>query len=148
MIAADMPPSDIVVTATRPADQSADERLGAIIIGADRIRQSGSGRIEDALSRVAGLQSFRRSDSRSANPSAQGLTLRGLGGNASSRTLVMLDGIPITDPFFGYVPLSAIDPRRVDRITVMRGAGGGAFGSAVAGTIGIESTPGGGNCGF
>lgn len=141
MIAADMPPSDIVVTATRPADQSADERLGAIIIGADRIRQSGSGRIEDALSRVAGLQSFRRSDSRSANPSAQGLTLRGLGGNASSRTLVMLDGIPITDPFFGYVPLSAIDPRRVDRITVMRGAGGGAFGSAVAGTIGIESKP-------
>lgn len=141
MIAADISPSEIVVTATRPADQSADERLGAILIGADRVGQSASGRIEVALSRVAGLQSFRRSDSRSANPSAQGLTLRGLGGNASSRTLVLLDGIPIADPFFGYVPLSAIDTRRVDRITVMRGAGGGAFGSAVAGTIGIESTP-------
>lgn len=141
MIAADTPPAEIVVTATRSADQSADERLGAIVIGADRIAQSASGRIEDALSRVAGLQSFRRSDSRSANPSAQGLTLRGLGGNASSRTLVLLDGIPIADPFFGYIPWSAIDPRRIDRITVMRGAGGGAFGSAVAGTIGLESTP-------
>ena len=60
MIAADTPPAEIVVTATRSADQSADERLGAIVIGADRIAQSASGRIEDALSRVAGLQSFTR----------------------------------------------------------------------------------------
>ena len=35
MIAADTPPADIVVTATRPADQSADERLGVIVIGAE-----------------------------------------------------------------------------------------------------------------
>ena len=85
------------------------------------------------------MQSFRRSDSRAANPSAQGLTLRGLGGNASSRTLVLLDGIPIADPFFGYVPLSALDPQRLSSIAVMRGAGGGAFGSAVAGTIALET---------
>ena len=91
------------------------------------------------LVRIPSLQSFRRSDSRAANPSAQGLTLRGLGGNASSRTLVLLDGIPIADPFFGYVPLSAIDPHQLSSIAAMRGAGGGAFGSAVAGTIALET---------
>ena len=67
-----------------------------------------SGRIEDVLSNVAGFQQFRRSDSRSSNPSAQGVTLRALGGNATSRALALLDGVPIADPFFGYVPLSSI----------------------------------------
>ncbi|HBQ54524.1 MAG TPA: hypothetical protein DD790_08550, partial [Erythrobacter sp.] len=62
---------------------------------------------------VAGFQQFRRSDSRSANASAQGATLRALGGNATSRALVLLDGVPMSDPFFGYIPFSAIAPERL-----------------------------------
>ncbi|WP_375395895.1 TonB-dependent receptor plug domain-containing protein, partial [uncultured Sphingomonas sp.] len=72
---------------------------GTTIIGRDRLKGDASGRVEDVLSDVAGLAQFRRSDSRSANPSAQGITLRSLGGNATSRTLVLFDGIPIADPF-------------------------------------------------
>ena len=99
-----------------------------------------SGRIEDGLSNVAGLQQFRRSDSRSANPSAQGLTLRALGGNASARTLVLLDGVPMADPFFGFIPFSAIAPERLSSAQVTRGGGSGAFGAgAVAGTINLTS---------
>jgi len=81
-------------------------------IGRDAILSTSSGRLEDALENVAGFQQFRRSDSRSSNPSAQGVTLRALGGNATSRALVLLDGVPMTDPFFGYVPLSAMAPER------------------------------------
>lgn len=125
----------IVVTGQRLDEDD----VGAIAITRRTIEEAASGRIEDALATVPGLQSFRRSDSRSSNPSAQGLTLRGLGGNASSRTLVLLDGIPIADPFFGFVPLSALDPDRIGRISIVKGAGGGQFGSAVAGTISIES---------
>ena len=89
------------------------------------LTQTVSNRIEDALASVAGFQQFRRSDSRSSNPSAQGVTLRALGGNATSRALVLLDGVPMADPFFGYVPLSAIAPEllasaRVTRIEPMR----------------------------
>ena len=51
----------------------------------ETIIASPSGRIEDVLRNVAGFQQFRRSDSRAANPSAQGVTLRALGGNATSR---------------------------------------------------------------
>ncbi|WP_295639534.1 TonB-dependent receptor [Novosphingobium sp.] len=99
-----------------------------------------SGRIEDALSGVAGFQQFRRSDSRSANPSAQGVTLRALGGNATSRTAVLLDGVPMADPFFGFVPLSAIAPERLASARVTRGGGAGAFAAgAVAGTIDLTS---------
>ncbi len=106
----------------------------------DAIIATGSGRIEDALRNVAGFQQFRRSDSRSSNPSAQGVTLRALGGNATSRALVVLDGVPITDPFFGFVPLSSIAPEQLGRVRVTRGGGSGPFGAgALAGTIELES---------
>lgn len=99
-----------------------------------------SGRIEDVLRNVAGFQQFRRSDSRSSNPSAQGVTLRALGGNATSRALVLLDGVPLADPFFGYIPLSAIAPETLGTIRVTRGGGSGPFGAgALAGTIELES---------
>jgi len=137
---AENPADQIIVTgqplAAPPAMPAYDQQL----IPADRLGTSASGRIEDVLGTVAGFQQFRRSDSRSANPSAQGVTLRALGGNASSRSLVLLDGVPMADPFFGYVPLSAIAPERLARARVTRGGGGGAFGSgAVAGTIELES---------
>lgn len=113
---------------------------GSIAIGRNRLTASASGKIETILTDVAGFQQFRRSDSRSANPSAQGATLRALGGNASSRTLVLLDGIPIADPFFGYIPFNALVPERLAQIRVTRGGGVGAFGAgAVAGTIELAS---------
>ena len=106
----------------------------------DVIIASPSGRIEDVLRGVAGFQQFRRSDSRSSNPSAQGVTLRALGGNATSRALVLLDAVPIADPFFGYIPLSAIAPETLGQIRVTRGGGSGPFGAgALAGTIELES---------
>ncbi len=106
----------------------------------ERTAASASGRLDDVLGAVAGFQQFRRSDSRSSNPTAQGVTLRGLGGNASSRTLVLLDGVPVTDPFFGHVPFVALPAERLGRITVIRGGGTGAFGAgAVAGTIDMTS---------
>ncbi len=109
-------------------------------IGRERLTSAASGRIEDVLSAVAGFQQFRRSDSRSSNPSAQGVTLRALGGNATSRTLVLLDGVPMADPLFGYVPLSALAPERLASVRVTRGGGAGAFGAgAVAGTIELAS---------
>lgn len=113
---------------------------GVSEISAERLQQTASGRIEDALASVAGFQQFRRSDSRAANPSAQGVTLRALGGNATSRTLVLLDGVPMADPFFGYIPLSAIAPERLGMARVIRGGGSGAFGAgAVAGTVDLAS---------
>ena len=58
-------------------------------------------RVEQSLLQVPGLQQFRRSDARSANPTSQGVTLRGLGGNASSRAILVLDDVPQADPFGG-----------------------------------------------
>lgn len=113
---------------------------GSVTIAPDRLRNSASNRIETVLADVAGFQQFRRSDSRSANPSAQGASLRALGGNASSRTLVLLDGVPVADPFFGYIPFNALTPERLALVRVTRGGGIGQFGAgAVAGTVELSS---------
>ena len=131
---------EIVVTGTALAPPPAALVYATQEIGAERLASSASGRLEDALSSVAGFQQFRRSDSRSANPSAQGVTLRSLGGNATSRSLVLLDGVPMADPFFGYIPFSSLAPERLARARVTRGGGAGAFGAgAVAGTIELQS---------
>ena len=138
--APDQLPAPIVVTGRGLSASSALPAYDSVVIDRDRINATASGRIEDALSSVAGFQQFRRSDSRASNPSAQGVTLRALGGNATSRTLVLLDGVPMADPFFGYIPLSAITPGTLASARVTRGGGAGAFGAgAVAGTIDLTS---------
>jgi outer membrane receptor protein involved in Fe transport len=138
----DLPPqsAEIIVTGTAlPAPPGAAAYSG-VTIGRNRLTGTASGRIEDVLKDVAGLAAFRRTDSRTANPTSQGVTLRAIGGNASSRALVLLDGVPIADPFAGYIPWSAIDPAGLASIRVTRGGGAGAFGvGAVAGTLELAS---------
>jgi vitamin B12 transporter len=99
----------------------------------------GSG-AENALRNMPGLQQFRRSDSRSANPSGQGVTMRGLGGNATSRALVTLDGVPQMDPFGGWVSWTGIDTTAASSVVVSSGGGYVRTGpGAVAGLIEIAS---------
>ena len=128
------PVEQIIIVTGRGIE--ADDGLAATrTIGRIEIERSASGRMEDMLRDVAGLASFRRSDSRSAHPTSQGLTLRGLGGNAASRVTLTLDGVPQADPFGGWIAFSALDPHAIDRILVTRGGGI----EAVAGTIAIDS---------
>ena len=131
---------EIVVTGAGLPLPPGTPAYGASLIDRDRLLNDASGRVEDVLADVAGFQQFRRSDSRSANPSAQGATLRALGGNASSRALVLLDGVPQADPFFGYIPFSALTPDRLSAVRITRGGGAGPFGAgAVAGTVEMVS---------
>jgi vitamin B12 transporter len=130
----------IVVTGRGLEQTPATPAYDVIVLEREQIVSGASGRIEDVLNNVAGFQQFRRSDSRSSNPSAQGVTLRALGGNATSRAQVLLDAVPLADPFFGYIPLSAVAPERLESIRVTRGGGTGPFGAgALAGAIELES---------
>lgn len=97
-------------------------------------------RLETALLQAAGLQQFRRSDARTANPTSQGITLRGLGGNASSRVLLVLDDVPQADPFGGWVSWPGYDALNLARVTVRRGAGQVTSGAgALGGVVELDS---------
>ncbi len=131
---------EIVVTGRGLADPAGDIAYSVVALDRERLNSAASGRIEDALKDVAGLQQFRRSDARSTNPTSQGATLRGLGGNAAGRVLVLLDGVPQGDPFAGYINWPLYLPERLGRVRVTRGGGSGAGGAgALAGTIELDS---------
>ena len=127
---------DIVVTGTLPDSKSnASYPVTRIYHG-----NNASDRLETALSQAAGLQQFRRSDARSANPTSQGVTLRGLGGNASSRALLVLDDVPQADPFGGWISWPGYDALQLGSVSVKRGAGQVASSpGALAGVIELDS---------
>lgn len=131
---------DIIVTG-RGLDRAAgEEALDVVVLDRERLTDSASGRLDEILREVPGFQLFRRSDARSANPTSQGATLRALGGNASSRVLLILDGVPQTDPFGGWISWPAFDPERLGEARLTRGGGSGAAGpGSLAGTIELAS---------
>lgn len=132
--------ADIIVTGRGLDPLAGDEAYDVITLERAALTGSASGRVEEALRDVAGLQQFRRSDARSANPTSQGVTLRGLGGNAASRALLMLDGVPQADPFGGWVSWPAFTAERLGSARVTRGGGSGVAGpGALAGTIELAS---------
>lgn len=133
-------PPDVVVVGRGLAVRPGDKAFDVVTIDAARIAENAGNRLESVLADVAGLQQFRRSDSRSANPTSQGISLRGIGGNASSRALLVLDGVPQSDPFGGWVPFPAYATDRIGAIRVTRGGGSGYFGpGALAGTVEIDT---------
>ncbi|MBW8743564.1 MAG: TonB-dependent receptor plug domain-containing protein, partial [Sphingomonas sp.] len=134
------PPAEIVITGEGLGRVAGDAAYDVVTIDRARLTSTASDRIEDVLRDVAGFGQFRRSDSRSAHPTSQGASLRGLGGNASSRAMIVMDGVPQIDPFGGWATFTAFDPARIGQIRVTRGGGSGVYGpGALAGTIEIES---------
>ena len=59
--------------------------------------------LDDRLRDIPGFSLLRRSSSLVAHPTTQGVSLRGIGSSGASRTLVLWDGIPVNDPFGGWV---------------------------------------------
>lgn len=135
-----MPPAAIVITGTALPQAKAERVYTVERIERRQVEQSPSHAVDQLLKQVPGVQLFRRSDSTSGHPTSQGVTLRALGGNASSRALVVLDGVPQTDPFGGWVNWPAYDPQELSGIRVVRGGGSVANGpGALAGTIEMTS---------
>src|SRR5947207_12314350 len=95
-----------------------------------------SDRLDDALERVPGLSLFRRTVSISANVTTEGVSLRSIAPSGASRALVMLDGIPLNDPFGGWVVWTALPYEDIGGTEIVRGAGAGPYGAgALTGTI-------------
>ncbi len=131
----------IIVSADRVPDARASSPFAIKAIDAEELKRAPQLRLDDILrAQIPGFSLFRRSSSRVANPTTQGVTLRNFGPSGAGRTLVLLDGIPLNDPFAGYVPWNQIPPAAVGSVIVTPGGGAGLFGNAaLAGTIFISS---------
>ena len=133
---------EAIVVTGRALTASATERLlGVTVLDEVDLHDTPSRRLEQILLQVPGLQKFRRSDSSRSHPTSHGVTLRGLGGNAASRALLVLDGVPQSDPFGGWINWPAFDPAALAEVRIVRGGGGVAHGpGALAGVIELTSS--------
>ncbi|MDQ6860041.1 MAG: TonB-dependent receptor [Verrucomicrobiota bacterium] len=131
----------IVVSATREPNPAATSPFAIDVLAVEQIRRAPQLRLDDILrAEVPGFSLFRRSSSRVANPTTQGVTLRNFGPSGAGRTLVLVDGIPLNDPFAGYILWNQIPPSATQSVIVTPGGGAGLFGNAaLAGTIFIDS---------
>jgi outer membrane receptor protein involved in Fe transport len=125
----------LVVTASR-TPQGADTVAATLrVLPADTLRHTPAATLDAALRSVPGFGLFRRSDSFSANPTAQGVSLRGLGPSGASRSLLLLDGVPLNDPFGGWVAWSKLPREGLARAEIVPGGGATAWGNAALGGV-------------
>ena len=109
-------------------------------IGRREIASSGALTIDDVLRQVPGFSLFRRSGSLTANPTSQGVSLRGVGANGASRALVMYDGVPLNSPFGGWVYWNRVPSVSVESAEAFNGGTSDLYGSgALGGVINITS---------
>ncbi|MFC6645646.1 TonB-dependent receptor [Granulicella cerasi] len=129
----------VTVTATdRGLANVSDEASSVAVLTPSQLQQAPGLTLDDALHAVAGFQLFRRTSSWTANPTSAGVSLRGLGSTAASRTLVVSDQVPLTDPFGGWVHWNEVPALAVREVDVVRGASSTLYGSsAIAGAIDV-----------
>ncbi|HSK64797.1 MAG TPA: TonB-dependent receptor [Pyrinomonadaceae bacterium] len=109
-------------------------------LGRPELALSGALTVDDVLRQAPGFSLFRRSGGLTANPTTQGVSLRGVGANGASRALVMYDGVPLNSPFGGWVYWNRLPRVNIDGVEVFNGATSDLYGSgALGGVINVTS---------
>lgn len=128
----------VSVTATRSSPAVADPTAAVLEVGAEEVETSAARTLDDLLRRLPGFSLFRRLGSGAAHPTAQGVSLRGIGASGTSRALVLVDGVPVNDPFGGWIYWSRLPSQTVERVEVLRGSGASLWGNyAMGGVVGV-----------
>jgi outer membrane receptor protein involved in Fe transport len=132
----------VTVTATRGERRTGDVPASVSLISREEIKQSPAVVADDVLRQIPTFSLFRRTSSLASHPTAQGVSLRGIGPSGVSRTLVLLDGVPFNDPFGGWVYWSRIPLESADRIEVVDGSTSSLYGNyAMGGVINVVTNP-------
>jgi outer membrane receptor protein involved in Fe transport len=126
---------DVVVSAARSEIKLSETPGSMVRLSRADVVASPSLTVDDMLRQVSGFSLFRRSGSRTANPTSQGVSLRGLGASGPSRALVLEDGIPLIDPFGGWVYWDRIPPIEISSVEVFRGGSSNLYGSDALGGV-------------
>lgn len=125
-----------VTAASRREESVLKAPASVTIFESEDIRRTGAMDIPDLLRHVPGMQVQRY------GPNSVTVWLRGVGALESNNVIVMIDGLPISDPFDGSVDWSALPVRLEDvrRIEVVRGPVSTIYGSgAHSGVVDITT---------
>jgi len=125
----------VVVSATRSEIKLSEVPGSVVQLSQVDLQANAALTVDDMLRQLPGFSLFRRSSSRVANPTTQGVSLRGLGASGPSRALVLEDGIPMVDPFGGWVYWDRIPRAELSSVEVARGGASSLYGSDALGGV-------------
>jgi len=132
----------VQVTAYRAATLVSDVPVSDVQLSREDLQDTPALQLDDDLRQVPGFSLFRRSSSRTANPTTQGVSLRGLGANGASRALVLEDGIPLNDPFGAWVYWDRVPVEEISDVEISQEGGSSLYGSdALGGVVQFVSRP-------
>lgn len=126
---------NVSVTAYRTPMGSLDSPANTRILSSKDLQQSAGITLDSELRQAAGVETFRRSSSLVANPSSQGISLRGLGSTSASRTLVTQDDIPLNDAFAGWIHWEELPELSIRSVEMVRGGASDLYGSSAIGGV-------------
>jgi outer membrane receptor protein involved in Fe transport len=127
------PFEEIVVTATRTPERLQDVPASVSVISLDQIRNSPAQGLDDILRQVPGM-TLDMIGPDVGHPTAYNEGMRGLP-TTETRMLVLLDGVPVNDPFFGYIQWNRIPLDNIDHVEIVRGGGSPLWGNAAMGGV-------------
>ena len=123
----------VVVTAAGSDQRLVDAVAPTSVLTREDLAGSPGLTLDEQLRQIPGFSLLRRSGSLTAHPTSQGVSLRGLGPSGASRTLVLLDGAPLNDPFGGWVQWNRLPLSALESVEVARGSLSQLYGSAAMG---------------
>ena len=124
----------VIITATRSARALTDVPVSASVVTAEQIEDTAAQSLDDVLRHVAGVNLPIQTGTQ-AHPTADNISMRGLGG---IHALVLVDGVPMNDPFFGYIQWGRIPMENIDHVEVVRGGGSPLWGNyAMGGAVNV-----------
>jgi len=129
------PLETVVVSAFRSPLASADSPASTRLVDEQQLKESASPALDGKLRQVPGFELFRRSSSLVANPTTEGVSLRGLGSTAASRSLVLLEDVPLNDPYGGWIHWEELPPLSINSVEVVRGGASDLYGSSAIGGV-------------
>ena len=112
-----------------------DDSASIATLSSQQLTASPGLALDDRLHQVAGFTLFRRTSSWTANPTTVGVSLRGLGSTAASRTLLVSDQVPLNDPFGGWVHWNEIPTLAISAVSLLRGGAADLYGSSAIGGV-------------
>ena len=124
----------VVISATRTESTVSDLPVSTTVLDQQAVKQTPAFTTDGVLQSVPSLNFSSYLPSYINHPTGNWLSIRGLGGGAP-HVLVLMDGVPVNDPFMGYIDFNRIPKERIDRVEIVRGGSSSLWGSFAEGGV-------------
>lgn len=131
---------EVTVLITRTESRLNETPASVVVLARETLETTAAQTVDDSLRQIAGFTLFRRSSSKTSNPTTQGANLRGLAGSGASRAAILLDGLSLNDAFGGWTFWSRVPQIAVEQAEVLRGGASAFYGDqGLSGAVNLRT---------